>query len=173
MTSDTTVVRPRGQGVPEHYGALYASHLEPLLRFAWLVCGDRHQAEDVVAEAFARVLPQWRRGRVYDPSAYLRRSVVNEAASRGRRRVLEVREERRRSGHGRGARHLDEQVAERDVVVRALRRLPVRQRAVLVLRYYDDLPEADVADILGVSVGTVKSHAARGLERLRNELEGQ
>jgi RNA polymerase sigma factor (sigma-70 family) len=87
--------------------------------------------------------------------------------------VLEVREERRRSGHGRGTGHLDEQVAERDVVVRALRRLPVRQRAVLVLRYYDDLPEADVADILGVSVGTVKSHAARGLERLRTELEGQ
>jgi RNA polymerase sigma factor (sigma-70 family) len=56
-------------------------------------------------------------------------------------------------------------------VVAALRRLPVRQRAVIVLRYYDDLTESDVADLLGMAVGTVKSHTARGLERLRTELE--
>ena len=91
----------------------------------------------------------------------LRQSVVNEATSRARRRVLEVREERRRSGHGRGAGQLDEQVAEQDVVVQGVR-LPVRQRAVLVLRYYDGLPEADVADILGVSVGAVKSRCGTG-----------
>ena len=124
----------------------------------------------MVAEAFAKVLPQWRRGRVYEPYAYLRRAVVNVATTRGRRRVLETREERRRSGSGRGAGRLDEVVAERDVV-QALRCLPVRQRAVLVLRYYDDLPEREVADLLGLSVGTVKSHTARGLERLRVELE--
>jgi len=157
--------------VPEHYSALYTTHLESLLRFAWLLCGDQHLAEDVVAEAFAKVFPQWRRGKVYEPHAYLRRAVVNEVTTRGRRRVLEAREERRRSARGRGTGRLDELVAERDVVVQALRRLPVRQRAVLVLRYYDDLSEADVADLLGLSVGTVKSHAARGLERLRTELE--
>lgn len=173
MTSDAVVPLTRRVTTPGGYGALYSTHLEPLLRFAWLLCGDHHQAEDVVAEAFAKVLPQWRRGKVHDPSAYLRRAVVNEATSRGRRRVLEKREERRRSGRGRGTGRLDELVAERDVVVRALRRLPVRQRAVLVLRYYDDLPEVDVADLLGLSVGTVKSHAARGLERLRAELEEQ
>ncbi len=171
MTSDAVVVPLTTRVAPEQYSALYRRHLEPLLRFAWLLCGDRHQAEDVVAEAFAKVYPQWRRGRVYDPYSYLRRAVVNEATTRGRRRVLETREERRRSGSGRGAGRLEEVVAERDAVVAALRRLPVRQRAVIVLRYYDDLSESDVADLLGMAVGTVKSHTARGLERLRAELE--
>jgi len=171
MTGEPMVVPLTERVVPEHYSALYTTHLESLLRFAWLLCGDQHLAEDVVAEAFAKVFPQWRRGKVYEPHAYLRRAVVNEVTTRGRRRVLEAREERRRSARGRGTGRLDELVAERDVVVQALRRLPVRQRAVLVLRYYDDLSEADVADLLGLSVGTVKSHAARGLERLRTELE--
>jgi RNA polymerase sigma-70 factor (sigma-E family) len=171
MTGDAMVVSLTTRATPEDYGTLYRAHLEPLLRFAWLLCGDRHQAEDVVAEAFARVFPQWRRGKVAEPYAYLRRAVINEVTSRGRRRVLEVREERRRSGSGRVARRFDELVAERDVVVQALRRLPLRQRAVLVLRFYDDLSEGDVAELLGLSVGTVKSHTARGLERLRAELE--
>jgi RNA polymerase sigma-70 factor (sigma-E family) len=171
MTSEATVVSRSTRVAPEQYSALYLRYLEPLLRFAWLLCGDRHQAEDVVAEAFARVYPQWRRGRVYEPYAYLRRAVVNEATNRGRRRVLESREERRRTGSGRGAGRLEEIVAERDVVVAALRRLPIRQRAVIVLRYYDDLTEGAVAELLGMSVGTVKSHSARGLERLRHELE--
>jgi RNA polymerase sigma-70 factor (sigma-E family) len=171
MTGDSVVVSLTTRATLEQYGDVYRVHLEPLLRFAWLLCGDRHQAEDVVAEAFARVFPQWRRGKVGEPCTYLRRAVINEVTSRGRRRVLEVREERRRSGSGRVAQHFDELVAERDVVVQALRRLSLRQRAVLVLRFYDDLPEREVADILGLSVGTVKSHTARGLERLRAELE--
>lgn len=171
MTGDATVVSLITRATPEEYGAVYRVHLEPLLRFAWLLCGDRHQAEDVVAEAFARVFAHWRRGQVSEPYAYLRRAVINEAASRGRRRVLEAREEPRRVGRGRVERPLDELVAERDVVVQALRRLPLRQRAVLVLRFYDDLPEREVAELLGLSAGTVKSHAARGLERLRAELE--
>lgn len=74
MTSDAVVVPLTGTAVPDRYSALHAGHLESLLRFAWLLCGDRHQAEDVVAEAVAKVFPQWRRGQVYDPSAYLRRA---------------------------------------------------------------------------------------------------
>jgi RNA polymerase sigma factor (sigma-70 family) len=65
----------------------------------------------------------------------------------------------------------DEVAAQRDLVVQALRRLPVQQRAVVILRYYEDLPERDVADALGLPLGTVKSHTARGLTRLRTELE--
>jgi RNA polymerase sigma-70 factor (sigma-E family) len=171
MTGDAMAVSLITRATPEQYGAVYRVHLVPLLRFAWLLCGDQHQAEDVVAEAFARVFTQWRRGKVSEPYAYLRRAVVNEVTSRGRRRLLEAREEHRRLGRGRVDRPLDDVVAERDVVVRALRQLPLRQRAVLVLRFYDDLPEREVADILGLSVGTVKSHTARGLERLRAELE--
>jgi RNA polymerase sigma-70 factor (sigma-E family) len=165
------VVSLTTEATSEEYGTVYRAHLEPLLRFAWLLCGERHLAEDVVAEAFARVFSHWRRGRVAEPYAYLRRAVINEVTSRGRRRVLEVREERRRSANGRVGQRFDELVVERDVVVQALLRLPLRQRAVLVLRFYDDLSEGDVADLLGLSVGTVKSHTARSLERLRAELE--
>jgi len=170
MTSDAVAVPPTLRVAADRYGELYRVHLEPLLRFAWLLCGDMHRAEDVVAEVFARVYPQWRRGKVTDPRAYLRRAVVNEVTSRGRRRRLEAREERRRSA-GRGAGHPYEHVAERDVVVRALRRLPVRQRTVVVLRFYDDLSEREVAELLGVAVGTVKSHTSRALERLRADIE--
>ena len=171
MTSEAMVVPLAARAAPDDYAALYRSHLEPLLRLAWLLCGDRHQAEDVVAEAFARIYPRWRRGKIFDPYGYLRRAVVNEVVNRGRRRVLEVREERRRSRRAAGGDGFDERVAERDVVVHALRRLPPRQRAVLVLRFYDDLREKDVADLLGMSLGTVKSQTARGLARLRAELE--
>jgi RNA polymerase sigma-70 factor (sigma-E family) len=171
MVSNAMVVSLIRRATPEQYGVVYQAHLDPLLRFAWLLCGDRHLAEDVVAEAFARVFTHWRRGQISEPYAYLRRAVINEVTSRGRRRVLEAREEHRRFGSGRVDRPLDELVAERDVVVQALRRLPLRQRAVLVLRFYDDLPEREVAKILGLSVGTVKSHTARGMERIRAELE--
>jgi RNA polymerase sigma-70 factor (sigma-E family) len=171
MVSNAMVVSLIRRATPEQYSVVYQAHLEPLLRFAWLLCGDRHLAEDVVAEAFARVFAHWRQGQISEPYAYLRRAVINEVTSRGRRRVLEVREEHRQLGRGRVDRPLDELVAERDVVVHALRRLPLRQRAVLVLRFYDDLPEREVANILGLSVGTVKSHSARGLERIRAELE--
>lgn len=171
MTSDAMVVSLTTRAAAQEYAVVYRAHLEPLLRLAWLLCGDRHQAEDVVAEAFARAFPQWRQGKVTEPHAYLRRAVINEVTSRGRRRVLEAREERRRSGAAYGAGSFDDAVAERDVVVQALRGLPVRQRAVIVLRYYEDLPERDVADLLGLSVGTVKSHTARGMEHLRSELE--
>jgi RNA polymerase sigma-70 factor (sigma-E family) len=171
MVSSASVVSLFTRATPEQYSVVYRAHLEPLLRFAWLLCGDRHQAEDAVAEAFARVFAHWRRGHVSEPYAYLRRAVLNEVTSRGRRRALEVREEWRRSGHGRADRALDDVVVERDAVVEALRQLPLRQRAVLVLRFYDDLAEREVADLLGLSVGTVKSHTARGLERLRTQLE--
>jgi RNA polymerase sigma-70 factor (sigma-E family) len=155
------------------FGQVYRAHLEPLLRFAVLVCGHRQQAEDAVAEAFARVLPRWRRGDVADPAAYLRRAVVNELTSRGRRRVLEDRQRGRLTRARRGADGVEvaDAVADRGVVLDALRRLPVRQRAVLVLRFYEDMSERDVATVLGLSVGTVKSHAARGITRLRAEME--
>lgn len=156
---------------PAEFAAVYRAHLAPLLRLAHVLCGHPQQAEDAVAEAFARVFPRWRRGAVAEPGAYLRRAVVNELTSRGRRRRLEVREERRRSAAGRAATDPDDGVAERDAVMAALRRLPMGQRAVLALRFYEDMPEKDVAAVLGLSVGTVKSQCARGLERLRRELQ--
>jgi len=153
------------------FAVVYDRHAVRLLRLAFLLCGHQQQAEDAVAETFAKVLPQWQQGRLSEPGAYLRRALVNEITSRGRRRVLEIREERRRSAAGRGAGDIGDQAVDRDVVIHALRLLPVGQRAVIVLRYYEDLPEGEVASVLGISVGTVKSQTARAMARLRHLME--
>lgn len=145
---------------------LFEAHHDRAVRLAYLLVGDHHLAEDIVSDAFAKVFVQWRRGRVNDPAAYLRRAVVNTANSRLRRRYLERGEARRRSGDRRGVRRVDDRAADRDEMWQALLQLPDRQRAAVVLRYYEDLSEADTAAALGVSKGTVKSQVSRGLDRL-------
>ncbi|MGH3442868.1 MAG: SigE family RNA polymerase sigma factor [Nitriliruptorales bacterium] len=160
----------RADGAATSFADVYSAHHRRAVRLAWLLTGDPHAAEDVVAEAFAKVWRQWERGRVRDVGPYLRRAVVNQVNSRGRRRALEIREGERRAGDERGVRLHDEQAADHDAVWQALQRLPDRQRAAIVLRYYEDLSEAQAAEMLGVSVGTVKSQVSRGLDRLRELL---
>jgi RNA polymerase sigma-70 factor (sigma-E family) len=149
----------------EDYATVFARHHGRLLRVAELVAGDAEVAADAVAEAFACTYPHWRRGRVDDVGAYLRRAVLHEI-QRGWRR-------RRPTPDGVittvGAE--DDRVAEHDRVLRALRGLPARQRSAVVLRYYDDRSEADIAEVLDVPVGTVKSTLSRALDRLRSALE--
>ena len=152
------------------FAAVFNAHHQRAVRLAYLLLSDHEQAEDVVSEAFAKVYVQWRKGRIDDVGAYLRRAVANQAKSKLRRRYLERREAGRRTGDERGVRRVDDQAADHDEVWQALNRLPERQRAAVVLRYYEDLPEAEVADILGVSVGTVKSQVSRGLDRLQKLL---
>jgi RNA polymerase sigma factor (sigma-70 family) len=123
-----------------------------------------------VAEAFAKVWPHWKSGRVADERAYLRRAVVNELRSRARRRVVEDRETDRRKATGRGQPTDQEQALERHGMLLALAELPARQRAVIVLRFYEDLTEAATAEVLGMRPGTVKSQTSRGLTRLREIL---
>jgi RNA polymerase sigma factor (sigma-70 family) len=118
----------------------------------------------------AKVYVKWRQGRVDDVGPYLRRAVANQANSRLRRRYLERREASRRTGDDRGVRMVDDQAADRDAVWQAIQQLPDRQRQVVVLRYYEDLSEADTADVLGISAGTVKSSLSRGLARLEQLL---
>lgn len=154
----------------DSFAAVFNAHHRRAVRLAYLMVGDHHQAEDIVSDAFAKVYVQWRKGRVEDVGAYLRRAVANEANSKLRRRYLERREASKRSGDARGVRMVDEHAAEQDQVWQAIQRLPERQRAAVVLRYYEDLPEAQVADVLGVSVGTVKSQTSRGLARLQELL---
>ena len=137
-----------------------------LWRVAWLICGDPDLADDVVGAAVARCWRGWDKRKVSDPRAYLRRAVVHEATDRFRRLGRERRWRERRTGDGRGARSLDEQVADRADLATALAALPVAQRAVLVLRYWADLSEADTADALAISVGTVKSRTSRALVAL-------
>lgn len=157
-------------GEDASFAAVFNEHHRRAVRLAYLLTGDHHQAEDVVADAMTKVWVQWRRGRVDDVGPYLRRAVANQANSRLRRRYLERREASRRSGDARGTRRVDDDAADHDTVWQAIQRLPDRQRQVVVLRYYEDLSEADTASVLGVSVGTVKSSLSRGLARLEELL---
>ena len=153
------------------YRDVFELHHARLHRLACLLTGDVHVAEEVVAEVFAKVLPRWRAGSVDDPLAYLRRALVNEVRSRHRRRMSETRANQRWGARPVPADGSPEVAfADRSVVV-ALHRLPPRQRAVVVLRFHDDLSEAEVARTLGMSAGSVKSHASRGLATLRSLLE--
>ncbi len=152
------------------FATVFNAHHRRAVRLAYLLTSDADQAEDIVAEAFVKVYPRWRRGEVRDVGAYLRRAVANEANSRLRRRYLERREVTRRHGDERGVRLVDDHAADRDEVWAALGRLPLRQRQAVVLRYYEDLSEAETAEVLGVSVGTVKSQVSRGLARLQELL---
>ena len=137
----------------------------PLVRTAYLLTGDRGHAEDLVQAALEKTHRKWGRvSRMAAPVAYVRRTMVNTAVSwRRRRRVSEV---PLLAGDGPAADPYGP-VDQRQQVIAALRTLPPRMRAVLVLRYFADLGEVEVAETLGCSVGTVKSQASRGLERLR------
>jgi RNA polymerase sigma-70 factor (sigma-E family) len=132
-----------------------------LLRTAYLLTGDAHDAEDLVQVALVKVVPRWARI-ADDPEAYVRKVLVHESVSRWRRRRWrEVHTDRLPDAATEGP------SAERVALQQALVRLPPRQRAVIVLRYYDDLTEAETARLLGIAVGTVKSQARDALVRLR------
>lgn len=177
----STVVEVRGSelsdGVDDasaaddvRFVAVLEDALPRVQRVALLLVGDRSVADDLVAEAVARTLPKWRAGGVADPAAYLRRVVVNLASRRWRRRSLAVRHDRAALNWLQPTTDDDAAVVERDAVFRAVARLATRRRAVVVLRFYDDLSEAQIAEVLGVRVGTVKSQLSRGLEQLREDL---
>ena len=144
-----------------------------LMRAAVALTGSRADGEDLLQAALERLLQNWRRIDT-DPEGYLRRTLYNLAADgwrhrgRWRIRLAEFRSQARAAAAG------GEDVAVvdlRDALVRLLRQLPPRQRAVVVLRYWEQCTEAETAALLGCSEGTVKSAAARGLRRLR-ELAG-
>jgi RNA polymerase sigma-70 factor (sigma-E family) len=145
-------------------------HGDSLIRLAYALCGDRGRAEDASQDALTRLYLRW--GRLDDPLPYARRCVVNAAKDHWRQSSRRERRELRaaRWQPQDGAIALDDQVVDRDQLIRALRRLPPGQRAVIVLRYWQQLPEPEIAAILGNSVGTVKSQASRALGRLRAEL---
>lgn len=138
-----------------------------LLRTAYLLTGDHHEAEDLVQVTLAKLFPAWPRVRGLDePDAYVRRALVNNNLSRFRkRRVVQLLTPRlpERAQEGGAAR-----TEERSLLLEALGTLPPRQRAVVVLRYWEDLSEQQAADVLGCSPGNVKSQASRGLRKLRD-----
>lgn len=136
-----------------------------LLRTAYLLTHDWAHAEDLLQTALVRAWSAW--GRIEaDPEPYVRRILVNVYASWWRRRWRQV---ERSTSHLPEHPTADEisRVDGRDAVWQAIGRLPKRQRAVLVLRYFEDMTEAQIADAMGISVGTVKSQATKALAKLR------
>lgn len=150
---------------------MLGAELPRLQRIARLLVGDADVAEDLVADAIARTLPKWRGGTVADPASYVRRVLVNLSNRRWRRRHLATRSDHFALGWTVPSADLSGESAERDRTLRAVRALPARRRAVVVLRYYDDLSESAIASVLCISIGTVKSTLSRALEQLRAELE--
>lgn len=154
-----------------------ASRGAALLRLAFMLTGDRHLAEDLTQDTLVRVYGRWSRvAGMEQIDAYVRRVLVNAHVSwRRRRSSREVPlAEPADVVHPAAADGSDssDSTAERDQAWRLLATLPPKQRAVLVLRYYEDLSDREVAEVLGCSAGTVRSQASRGLATLRGSLRG-
>ncbi|WP_436491748.1 SigE family RNA polymerase sigma factor [Actinokineospora sp. HUAS TT18] len=149
----------------------FVAHRSPaLLRTAYLLCGgDKSAAEDLLQDVLERAYGKRRRVKGgLEP--YVRAALANASANRWRTKSRRVREAPLDDAAEPGVRGPESGVLDRDEVARALGELPARMRAVLVLRFFDDLSEADTAAALGCSTGTVKSQTSRGLDRLRTLL---
>lgn len=163
------LVPPPGGDRDQEFAAFVTDAAPALARTAWLLCGDVHQADELVQQALVRTWLAWDRAREREPLAYARRVLANQRVSTWRRRSREVLAASdhlpERAVDGGQARHDD-----RDQLVRALAVLTPRQRRIVVLRHLEGLSEQEVADDLGVSVGTVKSTASRALRQLREAM---
>ncbi|MEU8260049.1 SigE family RNA polymerase sigma factor [Micromonospora sp. NPDC048999] len=146
-----------------------ANRTPAMMRVAYLLTGDRYAAEDLFQSALAKTIPKWRTLRHADPEGYLRAVMYGEQVSWWRR--LRRRRETTLTGADEAVQPDPSAGIEVRLAMRAaLRRLPPAQRTVLVLRYYEDLTETQVADVLGCSIGTVRSRTHRAVSRLRQLL---
>src|ERR1700677_2541220 len=152
--------------------ALYSTHYRSLVRLAALLVRDVATAEEVVQDSFVAMHASWRRLRDSEKAlSYLRQSVVNRSRLVLRHRVVVDKNAPKPPPQAPSAEQGAITELERSAVVAALRKLPDRQREALVLRYYADLTEAQIASAMGISRGAVKSHTARGMSALRTTLE--
>ena len=148
-------------GPERDFEEFVAARSTALLRTAYLLTGNHHDAEDLVQVALLKAVPRWSKVREHEP--YVRRILLHESVSRWRRRRW--RETSTESLPELAGARVD--VDARLALRQALAHLAPRQRAVIVLRYFDDLTEGQTAELLGISVGTVKSQARDALARLR------
>jgi RNA polymerase sigma-70 factor (sigma-E family) len=151
---------------------IYTGHYSQLVRLALLLVRDVQTAEEVVQDAFEQMHKAWRR--LHDPEkalSYLRQTVVNRSRSVLRHRKVVDLHPPKPAPDEPSAEHAAMALIERTAVIAALSHLPVRQREAVVLRYYADLSEADIAAAMGISRGAVKSHTARAMAALRSILE--
>jgi RNA polymerase sigma-70 factor (sigma-E family) len=152
--------------------AIYSEHYRSLVRLATFLVRDVGTAEEVVQDSFVAMHGGWRRLRDSEKAlSYLRQSVVNRSRSVLRHRMVVDRNAPKPAPDMPSAEHGAIALLERSAVVSALRSLPARQREALVLRYYGDLSEAQIASAMGISRGAVKSHTARAIAALRVVLE--
>lgn len=153
---------------------LYSAHYRSLVRLAALLVRDFGTAEEVVQDAFVAMHGGWHRLRDNDKAlAYLRQAVVNRSRSVLRHRQVVDRNAPKPAPDMPSAEHGAIALFERSAVIAALRSLPARQREALVLRFYADMPEAQIAEAMRISRGAVKSHTARAMQALRAILEPQ
>ncbi|MFH8375218.1 SigE family RNA polymerase sigma factor [Streptomyces cyaneofuscatus] len=158
----------------DHLTETYRAHYRSLLGLAALLLDDTASCEDVVQEAFIRVHSA--RNRVREPEktlAYLRQTVVNLSRSALRRRILGLKLLSKPMPDMASAEEGAYDQLERDALIKAMKGLQRRQREVLVLRYFADMTEAQVAETLGVSLGSVKAYGSRGIAALRVVMEAQ
>lgn len=156
----------------EAVSTLYAAHYAALVRLAALLVRSSGEAEEIVQDSFVAMHGKW--GRLREPEkavGYLRRTVLNRARSSLRRHRVADKHSAPDTAVSPSAEQHALAAESRAAVIAALHRLPTRQREVLVLRYYGNLSEADIAATLGISRGAVKSHASRGMTALRSSLE--
>ncbi len=169
MESKRGFSRNRRDEPDDEYEAFVRARTPALLRSAYLLTGDQHLAEDLVQEALARTHRAW--SRLHDSGnleAYTRKVMYHTQVSRWRRRrVAEAMPGDLPDASGGGSGDHASLASLRVTLARALQSLSPRQRAVVVLRFFEDRSEAEAAELLGVTVGTIKSQTARALERLR------
>jgi RNA polymerase sigma-70 factor (sigma-E family) len=160
-------------GAETGFARFVHDHTQALLRTAYLLTGDRTSAEELVQDTLVQLYPKWGHVEAADvPLAYVRRCVTNRFINHQRRAA------RREYSYEDVPERIDDrdqlgQLADRDEVWAALRDLPERQRAALVLRFFEDLTDVDTAAALGCRVGTVRSLISRGLATLRQQMTAQ
>lgn len=178
VTTDTLLADASLESVPAEWDAaravtaIYTTHYRSLVRLAVLLVRDVATAEEVVQDSFIAMHTAWRRLRDTEKAlSYLRQSVVNRSRSVLRHRVVVDKNAPKPAPDMPSAEQGAISLLERSAVIAALRTLPPRQREALVLKYYADLSEAQIATAMGISRGAVKSHTARGVAALRVVLE--
>jgi RNA polymerase sigma-70 factor (sigma-E family) len=151
----------------ESFSSFFHAYSPSLYRTAYLLTADGAAAEELLQDVLVRIYPRWSEiASMAVPAAYVRRAVVNGFVSSRRRSSF--RDTRLGSGHDVGdGRDLAQETVDRDLVWKLVSSLPPRQRAALVLRFYEDCPDAEIAAALGCRVATVRSLVSRGLRALR------
>jgi RNA polymerase sigma factor (sigma-70 family) len=155
LFNDTSAADPG-----EDIAALFLSRREPMARLAYVLTSNAQASDEIVQDAFLKMHLNW--ARIDNPVGYLRTSVVNGCHSYHRRRIIERRQPDPR---------LQVVPAEADEISDALAKLPFAQRAVLALRFYNDLPDDQIAAALGIRQATVRTRVHRGLAALRKEMQ--